>query len=98
MYQEIAIVIVLVLAMWHLCLLPPSIEQQITDMMPKSLKSMACKCSPHTAQAVAATPAAVPKAACESFKTNTECGMYPSACDFFENKCRSRPLTSSESK
>lgn len=44
------------------------------------------------------TPPIVPgiTAKCEDFTTNTQCGLLPNACEWMDNKCRSRTLTPAE--
>jgi hypothetical protein len=93
----IAIAIVAVMIGWKYDMLPAALADMLNMYMPSpvanAVKGCGCNKKEEAAVPVGQLP---PGSKCEDFRTETQCGLYPSMCEFMADKCRSRPLTPQE--
>lgn len=89
-WMYVGIIVLLLAVGWRMGMLPSVISDPLNTYVPDSIQGVIKEggCS------AAATMSGMPK--CEDLATDAQCGMFPSACEFFENKCRSRPLSPAE--
>lgn len=87
--------IAIVLLLWRFNQLPRMLAQQLDAWMPKTIADIV-KGSPAVTAPDESAAGCPPQGKCEEFRTNTQCGICPSACQWIENKCRSRGITPEE--
>lgn len=93
---NIALGALAVVIAWRLALLPKTVSSLLDQYVPKLVADTikgAPPAPPPQQQVAAACP---PKSKCEDYRTNAQCGLCPSACEWFDTSCRSRGLTPTE--
>ena len=99
MYLAVALIVLAI--GWRKQMLPGAVSSLLDDWVPAVIKdpimTIGADAPAVPAAAVPAADAAKPKPECEKFETDAQCGYAKDACEWFENKCRSRPLTKEES-
>ena len=92
--------VVATLVLWKMNMLPTSISEMLFTYMPNFIAQffspipvVVVPVSTTTAESAAA--ACPPKGGCESSVDEKQCGVCPSACEWFESKCRSRKVNES---